>query len=181
MSNFYIADTHFGHSNILKFCHRPFANTDEMDKALIENWNSVVTDKDDVYILGDFAYRFERGKLQHYLESLKGRKYMILGNHDKDIRRDAQRDAFVWVKDYADINDNGRRVILSHYPMVEWNGFFRGSIHLYGHIHNNVDNQAYKIMRGIENAYNVGVDILGFTPQTLDNVIRLNKQFNSTH
>ena len=106
---------------------------------------------------------------------------MILGNHDKDIRRNAHKDAFVWVKDYADISDNGRRVILSHYPMVEWNGFFRGSIHLYGHIHNNVNNQAYKIMRNIENAYNVGVDILGYMPQKLEQVIEFNNQFNNRH
>ena len=181
MSNFYISDTHFGHDNIIRLCNRPFKNAEEMDETLIKNWNSVVTDKDDVYILGDFAYRFEQGKLQHYLESLNGRKYMILGNHDKDIRRNAHKDAFVWVKDYADISDNGRRVILSHYPMVEWNGFFRGSIHLYGHIHNNVNNQAYKIMRNIENAYNVGVDILGYMPQKLEQVIELNKQFNNIH
>ncbi len=181
MSNFYIADTHFGHDNIIRLCNRPFKNAEEMDKVLIENWNSVVTDKDDVYILGDFAYRFEQGKLQQYLESLKGRKYMILGNHDKDIRRNAHNDAFVWVKDYADISDNGRRVILSHYPMVEWNGFFRGSIHLYGHIHNNVDNAAYSIMSKIANAYNVGADILDYTPRTLDEVISYNEKFKSKH
>lgn len=177
MSIFYISDLHLGHDNIIRMCHRPFANSEEMDKTLIANWNSVVTDKDEVYILGDFAYRFEQGKLQQYLKELKGKKYMILGNHDKDIRRNAQKDAFEWVRDYAEINDNGTRVILSHYPMVEWNGYFRGSVHLYGHIHNNVDNAAFRIMSTLENAYNVGADILDFTPRTLEEVIKYNYRF----
>ena len=70
-----------------------------------------------------------------------------------------------------------KKVILSHYPMVEWNGFFRGSIHLYGHIHNNIQNNAYKIMENIDNAYNVGADILDFTPKTLSEVIQYNTKF----
>lgn len=181
MSIYYISDLHLGHDNIIRHCNRPFKNAEEMDKVLIDNWNSVVTDKDDVYILGDFAFRFERGKLEQYLSALKGRKYFILGNHDKEIRKLKHNDQFVWIKDYAEISDNGRRVILSHYPMVEWNGYFRNSIHLYGHIHNNVENQAYKIVAQLQNAYNVGADILDFTPQTLDDVIKYNNEFVKTY
>ena len=65
--------------------------------------------------------------------------------------------------------------------MVEWNGYFRNSIHLYGHIHNNVENNAYKIMRNIDNAYNVGVDIINYMPQRLEDVIKLNKNFMENH
>ncbi len=57
METFFTADTHFGHASILKHCTRPFTSVDEMDSALIENWNSIVSRKDSVYILGDFAFR----------------------------------------------------------------------------------------------------------------------------
>ena len=56
MKTFFIADTHFGHKNIIKYCNRPFANIEEMNETLIENWNKAVSAEDAVYILGDFAY-----------------------------------------------------------------------------------------------------------------------------
>jgi calcineurin-like phosphoesterase family protein len=70
--NYYIADTHFGHANIIHLCNRPFQNVDEMDDALIKNWNSRVTKKDTVYILGDFAFK-SKSPLE-YFNQLNGRK-----------------------------------------------------------------------------------------------------------
>ena len=176
---YYISDLHFGHYNIIKLCHRPFKDADEMDEILISNWNAIVQPEDTVYILGDLCYR--NGKPpEYYLERLNGRKYLILGNHDTDLaknRRSGRFPQLEWIRDYAEISDGNRKLVLSHYPMVEWNGFFRDTIHLYGHIHNNTENAAYHIMKDIKNAYNVGADILGFTPRTLDQVIRMNKKF----
>lgn len=54
--NYYISDLHFGHYNIMRFDNRPFNSVEEMDKALIDNWNSVVSEGDTVYILGDFCW-----------------------------------------------------------------------------------------------------------------------------
>ena len=39
---FLTSDTHFGHRNIIKYCERPFYCIEEMDDALIANWNSAV-------------------------------------------------------------------------------------------------------------------------------------------
>lgn len=184
MSNFYISDTHFGHFNIIKHCNRPFSTVEEMDEVMINNWNNVVTSKDTVYILGDVV--FSKNNPVDYLKKLNGKKIVIVGNHDYDISKNHKKylesKLIDRICDYLEITDNidnqYYKIIMSHYPMVEWNGFFRGSIHLYGHIHNNIQNNAYKIMKNINNAYNVGADILDFTPKTLSEVIQYNKKFS---
>ncbi len=63
--NYYIADTHLGHENVLKFDNRPFSSVDEMDEILITQWNAVVKDTDDVYIIGDFNTN-EYGSMAEY-------------------------------------------------------------------------------------------------------------------
>lgn len=174
---YYIADLHLGHANIIKLCYRPFTSVEEMNQTLIDNWNSVVTDKDEVFILGDFCFRSQKNPVS-FLKQLNGTKYLIKGNHDKV--NDEMRKEFAWVRDYAEISDNGHMLILCHYPMAEWNGFYRDTIHLYGHIHNSI-NATYHFMKSLPNAYNVGADILDFTPRTLDEVIRYNRNFNASH
>ena len=118
------------------------------------------------------------GFIAHYYATL-GKKVLITGNHDQAILKDIRNLSkyFVEITPYKEISDNGTKIILSHYPLVEWNGFFRGSLHFYGHIHNNTQNQAFSIMKNIENTYNCGADILNFAPQTKDEVIKLNKEF----
>lgn len=78
---FFTSDLHFGHKNIIKFCNRPWDTTEEMDEALIANWNSVVGDNDIVFDLGDFAFATNR-RWKDILERLNGRHYLILGNHE---------------------------------------------------------------------------------------------------
>lgn len=74
------------------------------------------------------------------------------------------------------MNQNeGRTVVLFHYPIIEWDGYFSGSYHIYGHIHNNDDNQANQIMQQVKNAFNAGVDVNDFIPQTLSQLICRNQ------
>lgn len=181
--HYYISDTHFGHFNIIKHCNRPFSSAEEMDKIMIENWNFKVSKNDTVFILGDFA--FSKASPIEYLKKLNGQKNIIVGNHDYDITK--RRMAYINSKifnnicNYLEIKDNlnGKvvKIIMSHYPMVEWNGFYKGTLHLYGHIHNNANNEGFKIMSKIDHAYNVGADILDFTPRTLAEVIKYNKKY----
>lgn len=138
---FYIADTHFGHKNIINFDNRPFSSTKEMEDVIVKNWNSVVTNDDDVYILGDFCWDKEDEWIR-VLNRLNGNKYLIKGNHD--LRQMSQRlkNMFRDIKDYKEIKDNGRHIILSHYPIL----FYRGSYgenmwHFHGHTHNRTDEE----------------------------------------
>lgn len=183
--NYYISDLHFGHHNILRLSNRPFKNMDEMIEKMIENWNKIVSVEDDVYILGDVFYHYD-GNICEILKKLNGHKHLIIGNHEKQLLKNKQAlTMFESLDSYKEITDilNGKtiQVVLCHYPLCEWNGFFRNSIHLYGHIHNNTTNNTYKIMSKIKNAYNVGADIIDFTPQTLQNVITYNQNFRKEH
>ena len=79
--DFMIADTHFGTDSIRRYENRPFESVQEMDEALIQNWNRVVSEGDTVYVLGDFSsYGKEENKA--LLKRLKGTKILIMGNHD---------------------------------------------------------------------------------------------------
>lgn len=54
--NYYIADMHLGHQNVIALDNRPFKNADEMDWELIRRWNQQVNENDHVYIVGDFCF-----------------------------------------------------------------------------------------------------------------------------
>lgn len=74
------------------------------------------------------------------------------------------------------VNDNGTQIVCCHYPMVEWNGYYRNVLHFYGHVHNTFHNETTQYASKMKNAYNVGVDIIGFTPRTLEEIINGNNK-----
>ena len=176
--NFYISDNHFGHSNIIHYDNRPFESVDKMDETMIERWNETVGDEDTVYILGDFSWHKEKETLD-ILDRLTGKKVLIKGNHDRVSPQIARR--FIKVCDYLEITDNGMRVVMSHYPMPFWNGQFRDSVHLYGHVHNshqwNFCKSWQRELKQIQDIpmrmYNVGcmVEYMAYTPRTLQEII----------
>ncbi len=168
---YYIADMHLGHENIIRLSNRPFKSVEEMDKTLIKNFNEVVTDEDDVYFIGDVS--FKAGDPVKYLKQLNGKKHLIIGNHDGSILKNpAARKMFVSIDNYKEIMDEGRKVILFHYPIAEWNGYFRNTYHIYGHTHNNTTNPSYEYMKSLNNCFNVGVDNTNFYPKTLSQLIK---------
>lgn len=167
---YYTADPHLGHKNIIGLCNRPFADVEEMNETIIANWRGIVRPEDDIYILGDLMYRNETPPIK-LLERLTGHLHLIRGNHDHFIKKDPEcKKFFDSVDDLLSISDEGRRVILCHYPIAEWEGFYHGAYHLYGHIHNG-DCGAKRIMEQIPRSYNVGMDCLNFVPMTLTQII----------
>ena len=122
---------HLGHENVIRHDNRPFENTEQMNKVLIDNWNNVVNYDDEVYVLGDFAWKKDVGL--NAVSQLKGKKFFIMGNHDHLSEEMSQY--FVWIKDTAVIKDNGTQVVLSHYPVADWYNQYHYSVQLYGHVH----------------------------------------------
>lgn len=172
---FYTADLHMGHQNILKLSNRPFATIEEMHRVLVENWNAVVQENDEVYIVGDVIFR-SNDHPEQYLKQMKGIKHLIVGNHDRqNLKKETFTNWFASIQEYLCIEDEGRKVVLFHYPILEWDGYFRGSYHIYGHIHNSDGNYANQIMGQVKNAFNAGVDVNDFTPQTLSQLISRNE------
>ena len=176
--NYYIADSHFGHTNVIKFDERPFADVEEMDRVMIKRWNEVVSDDDDVYIVGDFCCRSEH-PVDWYLAQLLGRKHLIVGNHDWPTVQDEKTMAlFDSVDSMMMVEDCGRKIVLCHYPMTEWFGSRKKSAwHVYGHIHNQ-RSKTYEFMRTVDRALNAGAPIVDYRPVSFTKLVRYNQCFN---
>ena len=176
---FYISDLHFGHANILKYDDRPWFNVADMDKAMIENWNSVVTNEDTVYILGDIAW-YDTDKIIAIFDQLNGQKVLVKGNHDR-CHDNRLRAKFLKITDYLEIKDSDRNVILCHYPIPCFKNHFYGWYHLYGHVHNSFEARMMEhCEREMTDLYvkqcrmcNVGAMMpwMNYTPRTLDEII----------
>lgn len=158
---FFTSDTHFGHKNIIDYCQRPFNNADEMDKALIENWNTKVRHTDTIFHLGDVMMKNKANRVE-YLNQLNGKKYLIRGNHDYKVRQDIE--GWVCVRDLLDIVVNDTAITLCHYKMEEWNNKMRGAIQLYGHTH------AKTLGNGSQ--LDVGVDAWNMSPASFDDIMQ---------
>lgn len=159
---YFTSDMHFGHRNIINLCQRPFSSVEEMNNCMIQNWNKTIKNNDEVYILGDVAW----GEPDEYLKQLDGKKYLVKGNHDKIQSSEYLR----WIKDYHEFKYIGIRFVLCHYPIEEWNGYFRGSIHLHGHQHNHIPVTA-------DRRIDVGVDANDFRPVSINKII----EWSNTH
>lgn len=128
MTIFFTGCTHFDHANIIPLAHRPFESVDEMNEVMVERWNSVVRPNDTVYHLGDFAY----GRHHEWRKRLNGNVQFVLGNHD-DEREFKFCD--LQYRIYRNVRHEKKKFVLFHYPIEDWDGRWRGSIHLHAHTH----------------------------------------------
>lgn len=169
---YYVADTHFLYEPVLR--ERPFETVEQMDEALIERWNAVVTDEDTVYHLGDIGYNDGRVPCR-ILERLKGHKHLIRGNHDTGYV-DAQLlyRYFETVADFYEIDDGDSHILLSHYPML----YNKRGYMIHGHLHG-AGGPFHEILRGLPRVLNAGVDVNAFRPVTLAELIENNRIFYS--
>ncbi|HIQ98698.1 MAG TPA: hydrolase [Candidatus Scybalocola faecavium] len=168
--NYYIADLHLGHSRIIGLDGRPFADVDEMDRVLMGNWNRKVGPDDDVYILGDFCYRAKKNPAW-YLQRLSGKKHLIQGNHDSHLINNPEAMGFIESVDkMLLVKDQGERIVLCHFPIAQWNGFFRGAWHIYGHIHQKKDCTS-EYMESLPRALNAGCMLHNYEPVSFKELV----------
>lgn len=154
MSTFFVADPHFGHKGIIAYENRPFASVEEMDKALIANWNRVVAKQDKVYLLGDLSF-YNNEKTETIVRQLRGTKYLVLGNHDKPNVQVYYDMGFHRVYDCPVILDSFW--MLSHEPLyVNANMPYAN---LFGHVHANGQYTDYG-----PQSFCVCVERIGYTP-----------------
>ena len=141
--NYFISDTHFYHENVIKFDNRPFIDLSEMNTQLIDNWNNQVTRNDDVYILGDFCWMLPKtDEYKDICNQLKGRKHLILGNHDPRKHLTELLKYFVSVEDYKEIKYNKQVILMSHYPILFYRGDYNENFWmLHGHTHQTIEQQ----------------------------------------
>ena len=140
----FVSDLHFGHNNIIDYCKRPYDSVEEMDQALVDNWNTVVNKADKIYCLGDMAFHnYER------ISQLNGHKILTPGNHD----RERDKKVFPHVQEvtqevhYLKI-DKERRFVLCHYPFESWRREYR--IHLHGHAHGTSQKKPFRLDVGVD-------------------------------
>ncbi|GFI23113.1 hypothetical protein IMSAGC011_01890 [Lachnospiraceae bacterium] len=167
---YFTADLHFYHEKIIKHTQRPFHTVEEMNKSLIKNWNDKVTNKDEVYILGDFTMKGAE-MASALLYSLKGKKYLIRGNHDNFVDcMSFEQSLFVSVRDYIEISYRNTQFVLFHYPILEWHGFGKEAVMLHGHQHNHKEYNTKNKQNGILR-YDVGVDANDMAPVSAEEII----------
>ena len=158
---FFIADLHLSHTNMA--LHRGFATVEEHDEYIIEKWNSVVSKRDVTYILGDVT--MEKSAPYHLLDRLNGRKYVVLGNHDK---LGHTRKLLEYVDSVAGMMKY-KGVMLTHCPIHPMELDYRFKHNIHGHIH---DKQVMEIDRGgflkDERYICVSCERVDYTPKTLE-------------
>jgi calcineurin-like phosphoesterase family protein len=172
MSIFVTSDTHWNHENVIWHSSRPFETLEFMTEALIENWNSVVTNNDQIWHLGDVIFTRGRNKdaelVDSILSRLNGQKFLITGNHDREeVTRSRHWQAVypmheIKVK-FSPDQVHAQRIVLCHYALRTWNQMHRGAWMLHGHSHGNLQDIGGKIM-------DVGVDCNGYRPISLDKI-----------
>jgi len=164
---FVISDLHFNHSNIIKYCNRPFVDADHMKEILIANWNSVVSNDDTVYVIGDFGF----GDVSNINGRLNGIIHLIKGNHDKPVT--SRTFNFASVQKYLVLQIEHLNILLIHNPIYR-SAYSCGAPNvkydmcLYGHVHDREqgwigkDNKWYR---------NCSVEVMNYTPQLLSDVM----------
>jgi calcineurin-like phosphoesterase family protein len=166
MQTYFTSDSHFDHKNIIQYCNRPFKNIDEMNETMVEKWNSIVTNNDTVYHLGDFTLGNIR-QFTKWISQLNGNIKILPGSHDHQWLKDfipsdkVQIVARLISVEFPEImiGKYPQVIVMCHYSMRVWYRSYYGSWHLFGHSHGN--------LKGIGLSFDVGVDCTEFAPLPL--------------
>lgn len=175
---FFTSDQHLGHRNIIRLCSRPFASIEEMDETLISRWNAKVKDSDRVFVIGDLFFRAEDP--EGMLKRLKGRKTLILGNHDSSWTNKVDLSRyFEGVHTMLETSDGEHSITLCHYPMMTFNHCMR-SFMIHGHIHSNTNADYWSYLQSHERILNASVEVNNYEPVTFAELVENNRIFKAS-
>lgn len=168
MTLFFTADEHHGHPNIIEYCNRPFKNEQRMTRELISRHNSVVTENDIVYHLGDFAFAGpdRANYVRSILNKLNGTHILILGNHDQIKPFNLVNAGFMSVHTSLSLTISNYDIVMAHDPSIWTSIPGSKTIFLHGHIH-----ELYKSIKD-KRVVNVGVDVWDFYPVPLIRILK---------
>lgn len=152
-------DFHLFHSKILEYCNRPFKDASEMNGKILDNYNSIVSDNDIVFYLGDIAFGEENAIWT--LQMMKGIKHFIIGNHDRKYV-DVIKPNVASIHDLLDIEIDGQPITLCHYAMRVWHKSHFDSWMLYGHSH--------ATLPPVGKQWDVGIDNNRFLPVSYETI-----------
>lgn len=180
----FIADTHFGHEGILAACRPQFKTIEEMNMTIIENINRKMRKNDTLYILGDFAFHSKTPPTE-FLEAIRPRKVLVMGNHDKDWLRcmtDEEKEHWLFriCEHSCCMKKNKIELYLNHFPRLAWNRshYFGQSFSICGHIHaKREESVAARLFPQVPCQFNAGVDVNHFEPVTFAELIENNVAF----
>lgn len=174
MNEFFISDTHLNHTNIIKYCNRPFESVEEMNETIIERWNDRISRRDRVWILGDLVpFEKDYTVIRNIVRRLNGLKVLIPGNHDNlnavDKADICAIDELITEKQF----DPNTYIVMCHYKMATWNHSHHGSFHLFGHSHGTIGNKGVDINGNIcdTRCMDVGVDTNNFYPYSYEEIV----------
>lgn len=159
---YFIADEHYGHHNIIKYCNRPFDSVEDMDEFMIDQNNKVVTSNDTVVHIGDFSLASRNYNIveQRYIRRLNGKHIFIPGSHDYWIGTKTR--SHIWQKSI-----DRQQIVCCHYAMLVWPASHWGSWHLFGHSHGKLE--------GVGKSFDDGADVHGFRPLSFEEIKEMMK------
>lgn len=202
---YFTSDTHYWHANVIRYCARPHASVEEMNEDMVLKWNQTVKPEDTVYVLGDFSLAFRA--VETFPARLMGNKILVPGNHDfchsyhKKSRTPENQEK--WIQKYRDhgftvlpeqttLDLEGLGVVnMCHHPYAtpfadedgkgdkyeKWRPEDDGKILLCGHVH-----EKWQTKRSPKGTLmiNVGVDVHGFVPVSLEQIVAIAKANGAT-
>jgi calcineurin-like phosphoesterase family protein len=173
MSEIFItSDEHYGHNNIIQFCNRPFSSTEEMREIIIERHNKKVPNKPSYLTIhaGDMFWQtMSEMEARSIVHRLNGRHAFLYGNHDELMeRRVTLQKEFEWVRGVNKENTshsvkfNKHMIVISHFAQRVWQNSHKGSWHVYGHSHGEIEELGH--------SFDIGVDSHDFEPWSLEEI-----------
>ena len=165
--DYVLSDTHFEHGNIIDYCDRPFDSVEEMNEAMVERWNRVVDDGDEVLFLGDFVMPPDLASFLRWFDRLDGEVVFVAGDHDEVVPHKVDGlDLF----EHFQFEHDGHRFYAVHDPEDAPKNFDGWVLH--GHHHNNWPDQ-FPLVEPDERWVNCSVELLGYEPLAMDDLVEL--------